>query len=481
MSRAGRALATSFCLMLGACELAPPYAPPAVSAPASFREAGWVAAAPEDTTPSNSWWRAFNDPELNQLEERMARASQDLRAALARYDEARALARQARADLFPQVSGEADQEAGRLSRDVTNPLPHANYRQTAVHLDLGYELDVWGRLRDQAHAASAQLRASADDLAAVTLSLQAEVATDYFALRGYDAKVAIAEQAVEAYAQALTLTRQRFATGYTAEPDVSAAEAALESARTRRADLQLQRRKLEHALATLAGETPSELSIAPSPLAGRPPRFAAGAPAWLLQRRPDVAAAERRVQAANYTIGAARAAFFPSFDLSAAIGGQSAIPTTVLSAPAEVWALGGRGLLQLLDGGRRRAQLAGARAAFQEAAAAYRGTVLRAYGEVEDDLAALHSLDEETLSQSRAIAAASRATGQARLRYEGGYAAYYEVVTAQQVELAARLDGAELDARRFGATVALVKALGGGWQGDESRSRPGAAGATGYE
>jgi NodT family efflux transporter outer membrane factor (OMF) lipoprotein len=450
---------------LAGCELAPPYAsPPVMATPPAFKEnADWSFAKPADDAPRGAWWRVFGSVELDGLENKVTLANQDLKAAAARFDEARALARQAQAPFYPTVDAAGTGANHRLSQDVANPLPHTRYDDYALQLDLNYELDVWGRVRDQVRAGRQRAQASAADLATVDLSSHAELAIDYFTLRGSDAQQAILDQTVAAYAKALALTQARFDGGYAAESDVAAAKTLLELAKTEASDTRLGRAELEHAIAILTGESPSSFALAASPLDATPPPVAPVLPGALLQRRPDIAAAERRVAAANADIGVARAAYYPDFTLAGVLGTEATSAGRLFSNPASTWALGPSGVLNLFDGGRRRAVTAQARAAYNEAAATYRQTVLNAYGQVEDNLAALRLLAEEDQSQAAAVQAAARARAQAERRYSSGYAAYYDVITAQTTELSARLQQARIQTRRMTADVALIKALGGGW------------------
>ena len=465
--------------LLAACELAPAYRVPVTTTPPAFKEAaGWAPARPADDQPRGAWWGMFGDPDLDRIEQQVADANQDLKAAAARFGEARALAKIARVDLYPTVGATAGETSGNLSDAVTNPLPRKRYDDDVLGLDASYELDVWGRVRDSARAARDRAQAGAGDLAAAKLSLQAEAAADYLTLRSYDAETAVLNDTVAAYAKALDLTQSRFKAGYAAEPDVAAAQTALELARTRAADVLLNRAKLEHAIAILAGQPPAAFSLAPRQLDAEPPAVAEVLPGELLQRRPDIAAAERRVEAANADIGAARAAFYPAFSLSALVGTEARTPSPLFTGSATTWAVGASGVLNLFDGGRRRGVSDSARAAFDEAAAHYRQTVLTAYGEVEDSLAGLQRLAEESRTQAAAVDAATRSRRHAERRYAAGYASYYDVITAQNIELSAKLDQVEIRFRRMNAAVLLVKALGGGWResdlslADNKRSTP---------
>jgi outer membrane protein, multidrug efflux system len=451
-------------LLLGACDLAPKYDPPAAPTFVQYKEAGdWIAAVPNDAGPRGKWWEAFNDPALNALEERVTAANQDLQAAVARFDVARADARSAQADYYPNVDAGGSATRNRLSGRVADPLPRRTFNQFFAGLDLNYELDVWGRVRNQARAGKFNAQAAAGDLATVELSTHAELAADYFILRGYDSEQDILDRTVEDYRKYLELTQARVKVGYARKSDVSAAEAQLENVRTQAADVRLKRANLEHAIAVLTGVPPAELSLPIHLLDEAPPPIEPILPAVLLERRPDVAAAERRAAAANAQIGVARAAYFPTFNLNALFGVQGAATGQVFEAPAEVWSFGPQALVNVFDGGRRRALNAKARALHSEAVASYRQTVLIAYGEVEDNLAALRHLAEEAETQQAAVIAAAESTRHASDLYTGGLQSYFDVVEAQNIELAARLSDADIRTRRMTASVLLIKALGGGW------------------
>jgi len=337
-----------------------------------------------------------------------------------------------------------------------------------LEADLSYEIDLWGRVRNSVNAARANQQASAADLATLALSTAAELASDYFMLRGHDAAQRLLDQTVADYEQSLALTQRRYDGGVAAVADVEQAKAQLETARTQAADIRLQRAQNEHAIAILIGENPSafQIDLAPLPSDVSPPAFDAGLPSTLLERRPDVAAAERRVAAANFDIGVARAAYFPQFSLAAAFGFDSANASTWLSAPSRMWSAGPTGVLTVFDAGRHRAQSAQAHARFDEEVANYRNTVLGAYQDVEDALAALRELRREQDSESRAVVATGNALQQARYRYQAGLVTYLEVATTENTNLQAQLSGLDIQMRQLTAAVSLVKAIGGGWQLD---------------
>ena len=456
--------AALFSAALGACSLAPDYHRPEQQTPPAFKEAaGWMTAQPADAAPRGKWWEIFGDAELNALEEKVGTGNQDLKAALARYEEARAGARAARAAYFPTVSGNAQDFRERSSPNFSAITTGKPYNDNLVEADFSYEIDVWGRVRNAVSQAQNLAKASGGDRAAVDLSLHAELAADYFALRGDDAEQVVLDDTVTAYGKALELTRNRFAGGVAAEADVDQSETQYEGTKTQATDLRLKRAQLEHAVAVLTGTPPSVFSLAPKPLDVSPPVISAGLPSKLLERRPDIAAAERRVMAANAEIGVARAAWFPDFTLQGLLGLESATYGNWLTAGSRIWSLGPSTVVTLFDAGRINALSDQARAAYDESAANYRKTVLTAYQEVEDNLVALHRLEQESQSQAAATKAADRALKQSQDRYTGGIITYLDVVVEQNTDLQAHLASIDINTRRITATVQLIKALGGGW------------------
>ncbi|ACI51215.1 RND efflux system, outer membrane lipoprotein, NodT family [Gluconacetobacter diazotrophicus PA1 5] len=465
-SRAWRVLMLLAAMVPAACDLAPRYAPPVAPVPASFKERdGWALAVPGDDVPKGPWWRIFHDPVLDALEDRVTIANQDLRVAVAQYDEARADARTAQAGYYPTLDFTGSASRSGLSRETANVFNKSTFNSYSLGLDLQYEVDVWGRVRNTAKAGRARAQASAGDLATVDLSLHAELATDYFTLRGYDAMQAVLDQTVGNYRHALALTQAQFDVGYAAQPDVSAATAQLDGLLTQAADNRLRRAMLEHAIAILTGQPPATFAVAARSLDSAPPPIAPGLPVALLQRRPDIAAAERRVAAANADIGVARAAYFPAFNINAMMGVQAAMPNHLLVAPAQAWSFGPEALLNVFDGGRRAALNAHARAVYDEEVARYRQTVLDACRDVEDSLVSLRRLAEESATQQQAVIAAQDATHRAGELNTGGLASYYNVILARNIELSDRLSEVDIRVRRMTASVALIKALGGGWGG----------------
>lgn len=468
-----RASAALLAAMLGGCSLAPRYAPPATAAPAAYKEMppGWTAATPMDSASRGAWWTMFHDPMLDSLETRMEEASPTLAAAMARYDAARAAAGEANADLYPTVGASADLIRERQSARRPNATRSSRYTDATVGGSLAYEIDLWGRVRNSVRAAHADADASAADLQSVRLSLQASLADAYFRLRGLDAEAALLRQTAEAFARALELTSARHDGGAASGLDVNRAQTQLSDARAQISDVANRRASTEHEIAALIGMLPSELALAPDGAGiAAPPAIPVEAPARLVQRRPDVAAAERRIAAANARIGVARAAFFPALTLGGAAGFEAS-HGSLLGSPASFWALGPlAAVVDLFDGGRRRARVRMSRADYDEAAANYRQVVLTAFRETEDQLAATRLLAAQARDQHDAAAAASRTSDLAFTRYREGASDYLEVVTAQTAALDAQRAEIDVQTQRSRTAIALVRALGGGMSQNDPAS-----------
>jgi len=467
----GRLSAAVWLLALSACSFAPAYKTPDSAAAAdTYKESGdWKAAEPADAQARGPWWSMFQDPVLDAIETQVADANQDLKAAYARLLQARAATRIARADLFPTLA--VGSSATRSRTSVNSPKfppgaePIAN--NFDLEADLSYEIDVWGRVRNAVASARANQQASSADLATLNLAIRAELATDYFTLRSQDTQQQLLDKTVFDYAKALQLTQNLYQGGAAALSDVAQAQAQLETAQTQAADIRLQRAQTEHAIAVLLGQNPSVFRMDANPYISpvAPPPIEPGLPSTLLERRPDVAAAERRTAAANAQIGVARAAYFPVFSLGAAAGFDSTSTSNWLSAPSRLWSLGpAAGVLTVFDAGRHRAQTAQAKAVYDEQVADYRNIVLVAYQEVEDNLAALRQLQQETLSETAAVGSTATALQQAQYRYKAGLVTYLEVSTAENAYLQAQIANEVIQLRRMNASVLLVKALGGGWR-----------------
>ncbi|MDE8653126.1 efflux transporter outer membrane subunit [Novosphingobium album (ex Liu et al. 2023)] len=459
----GKRLAALAPALLAGCSLAPDYRPPETAAPAAYKEtAGWTAATPMDTALRGDWWRMFDDPVLDDLEARAAAASPTLAAALARYDQARAAARIDRSELFPQVAATGDASRQQVSgnRPLADGTPRT-YNDYAVGGVLDYEIDLWGRIRNGLSASRAEADASAADLVSARLSLQAAVADAYIRLRGLDAQAALLDRTVAAFDRAYQLTRTRHDGGIASGIDVNRARTALSNARAQVSAIASDRAATEHELAALVGAVASDFAVPARVQPLTAPEIATGAPSALLQRRPDVAAAERRMFAANARIGVARAAFFPTVTLGLA-GGWETTHGELLSTPNSFWGLGPLATaLSLFDGGRRKAQVKLSRAEYDEMAAGYRDTVLTAFRQVEDGVAAMRQLAAQLVDQREAAQAAERTSDLAMIRYRDGASDYLEVVIAQTDALDAQRALLAVEVDRMRVSVALVKALGG--------------------
>ncbi len=438
-------------------------APEAPKVPAFKENANWKPPEPRDAEIRGAWWEIFGDPTLNAFEGRIDLSNQTLRAVAAQFEQARALARGARANLGPQVGFNPTIGGIRPSGERAISSFHDPYLDVVVPLSVSYEADVWGRLHGILAANTALAQASAADLESARLSVHAELAADYFALRGLDREQELLNNTVAADQQALDLTQNRFRGGLSSQADVAQAETQLETTRAQAIDVGVARQSLEHAIALLLGEPASTFAIPIAPLAVEPPGVPVGLPTTLLERRPDIAAAERRVAAASAQVGVATSAFYPILTLSGSAGFESSAIGSLLSGPASFWAVGPALLVNVFDNGRRRAAKEQAVAFFNQTAANYQESVLSAFREVEDQLAALRILDDEARVQANAVAASERSLALANNRYRGGVASYLEVITAQGFALANERAAVNILTRRMAATVQLLKALGGGW------------------
>lgn len=462
-----RKIAFLFAFLAG-CAAGPDYVRPQIEAPAQYKELqGWRQAEPRDALPRGSWWTMFGDRELDALMARVDLSNQTLRAAEARFRQSRALADQARAALFPALSANASATRSK-SPSLSNQPSFAvgavnNYN---VALNTSWELDVWGRVRRSVEAGEAGWQASAADLEAARLSAYAALVQNYFALRVADATRQVLEDTVAAYARTLELTRNRYAAGVVARVDVVQAEVQWKSARAQLVDVGVERAQLEHAIALLVGEAPAAFSIERAPFAASMPAIPVGLPSELLERRPDIAAAERNAAAANARIGVAQAAFFPTITLSGAAGFRSTDSASLFTTPSRFWSLGGALAQAVFDGGLREAQKQQAIAVYDEDAATYRQTVLTAFQEVEDNLAALRILEEEARLQDEVVQAARHALELTTNQYQAGIVSYLNVISAQTTLLSNERTASSLLGRRLTASVALVKASGGGWSAE---------------
>ena len=457
---------------LTACSSLPRYSVPEAAvpdryaAPASPAQpaSGWALATPGDAQPRGDWWTLFNDSELNRLEEQLAVSNQSIKKAVAQLQQARAMIDYQRAGFMPTVSAGAAQSRNRLSQNVEG---HALAGQTVPDYSMGlsasWEPDLFGRVSDAVVNARDTAQASDADLEAVRLSMRTDLASDYFALRALDIQKKLLDDSVSAYAAALNILKQQLACGAVDASATAQAETQLESTRSQATDIDIQRAQITHAIATLIGVPASSFSLPPKIESIPVPLIPAGVPSQLLQRRPDIAAAERRVAAANAQIGEARAAYYPDLTLSATAGLESTFFAPWLTAPSLFWSIGPQIVGTLFDGGKRRAALNGATARYDGSVADYRQTVLAAFQQVEDKLSALQSLASEAQSQRLATAAAERALRLTQNRYQAGAVSYLDVVTEQTIALSNQRTEAQIQARRVDACVQLLKALGGGW------------------
>jgi NodT family efflux transporter outer membrane factor (OMF) lipoprotein len=461
-------------LLSGACTPGPKYAKPTVPTPPAYKEVApsaagpqgqWKASQPQDQAIRGKWWEIFNDSQLNALEERVDVSNQNLKIAEAQFRQARDFIRINRSALYPTVTTGPYINGEQFSRNAPNAGP--KYGQTqgdyVLPFDLSYEVDVWGRIRRTIEAATASAQASAADLETARLSIHAELAADYFALRGLDAQKQLLDSTVVAYQKALDLTTNRYKGGLAAKVEVAQAATQLETTEAQAIDVGVERAQFEHAIAALVGQPASSFAIPVSPLSASPPKVPVGLPSDLLQRRPDIAAAERRVAAANAEIGVAQTAFYPTISLSAAVGLEGSSITNWFAWPSHFFAVGPSLLQTLYDAGRRHAFTDQAWAGYDANVASYRQNVLTAFQEVEDNLSGLRILDEESTKQSQAVQSAELSLALSLNRYKGGLVTYLEVTTAQSAALSNERTAVDLLTRRMDSTVLLIKALGGGW------------------
>ena len=453
-------------LLLAGCSVGPKYVKPTAQIPPSYKEnANWKPAEPSDQAQKGNWWEIFQDPQLNALEDKVNVSNQTLRAAVDRFQEERAVLRQSRSALYPLVTASVSASRQRQSTDralhgATSPT---NYSDFLLAGDVSYEADVWGSVRHSVESSRAQAQASAADLETIRLSLHAELALDYLTLRGLDAQKKLFDSNVDAFDKALQLTENRFQGGVASREDVDLAATQLEQTRAQDIDITSARDQFEHAIAVLIGQPASSFRLDPAPMPATPPVPPPGLPSELVERRPDIAEAERRVAAANEQVGIARAAFFPTIALGLVGGFESGRFPDWLTGPSGLWSIGASAAETVFDAGRRRAVSDQAIASYDEMIANYQQTVLTSFQQVEDSLSDLRVLEEEAKTQDAAVAAANRALDQSTNRYKGGLDTYLTVITAQSAALANQRTAVSLLTRRLTSTVLLVKALGGGW------------------
>ena len=473
--RSSRYLFGASALLFAGCTVGPDYQKPSVPmsdvfkesvAPAAYRTAGpWNAARPGDQLPRGKWWTIFGDPVLNSLEDQLTQSNQSLKIAEARYRQARAELGIQGSVLYPTLSVggtiNSFQESGQQPYVLNDHPTSSGLFQ--LPLSLSYEVDLWGRVHRTVSAAREEAQATAADLATADLSLHAELAIDYIELRAADAQEKLLNDTVAAFTHALTLTQNRLAGGEAPESDVAQAQTQLDTTRVQATDIGVSRAQFEHAIAILLGEPPAQFTLPPAPLDLAPPPMPPMLPSELLERRPDIAAAERRTAEANEQIGIAQAAYYPSVNLSGSGGFEGKSLATWFGWPSLFWAVGPTASETLLDGGLRASQVRFAEAGYDAAVANYRQTTLTAFQQVEDNLAALRILADEAIQQKEAVDAAENSLRIFTNRYVGGEDAYLQVITAQTFALTNERNDVDIRRRRVEASILLVKALGGGW------------------
>ncbi len=473
------ALTAGIALLTG-CSVGPDYIAPSVPRAAAYKESGpWKKAQPRDDISKGDWYAVFRDPKLNELEAQAQASNQTLRAAVARVSEARAVARQSEANFFPSLDFNADGSRQRASpnngtiaaQSGGHAMPQTFNSATVVPFDLSYEVDLWGKVRRAFEASGDQAQASLADYENVLLTLKADVATTYFAVRTADSQIDVQRRTIQSYQQNLDLTNSRFQGGISTQLDVEQAKATLAAAQAQLATLQQNRAQLEHAVAVLLGKPPAAFSLRFHPLATRLPAIPAGLPSDLLERRPDVAAAERRVAAQNARIGVAISAYFPSVHLTGQTGFDSGDLGLLFNWESRIWSYGPNIQFPIFEGGQISANVKQQRAAYEENVADYRQQVLVAFQDVEDSLSALRYLARQSEAENRAFTSYKKALELTNARYTTGLVSYFEVIQAQGLALDAEQLTVQIEGNRIGATVRLIKALGGGWA-DSTITKP---------
>jgi NodT family efflux transporter outer membrane factor (OMF) lipoprotein len=470
-----RLLASVLAATLTACTVGPDYQRPPAIVPASFKEDGWKIGEPKDTINRGAWWSVYDDPVLDRLEREIDISNQTLKASEAAYRQSRALVSEARAGLFPTVTGTgAADRSGFGGRGSSSSRGSGSGGQTfySVQATGTWDLDVWGRIRRLVEGDVANAQASAADLASARLSAQALLATDYFFLRIADEQKRLLDTDAEGFARSLQIARNQYAVGVASASDVAIAETQLLSTQAQSIAVGSQRALLEHAIAVLVGKPPADFAVAPISLTTRIPVIPAGVPSTLLERRPDIARAERLMAAANAQIGVAEAALYPDITLSASYAYQGFNLGTLIQAANKVWSVGPQLTQTLFDGGLRSAQIDQARAVYDQNVALYRETVLTGFQQVEDELSTLRILAQQAEVQANAVKSAQLAERLTLNQYLAGTVNYTTVVTAQATALANQLTALGILQTRLAASVALINALGGGWDASEL---PGAA------
>jgi NodT family efflux transporter outer membrane factor (OMF) lipoprotein len=446
-----------------------------VTPPPAYKEsANWKPAQPNEQHLGGNWWEIFEDPQLNTLELQVNVSNQNLKAAVAQYQESRAALRYVRADYFPTVttSPSATRQKYSNNRPTSSTFDGLTFNDFVLPVNFSYQANVWGRVSRNVEAYREQAQATAADLAVVNLSMHSTLAIDYFAARTLDAEDKLLQDTVAQYQQAYQLNEDQFEGGLVSEVEVEQAKTILQTTRAQLVDVGVARAQYEHAVAVLLGKAPAEFTLLPLPLTTPPPPIPVGIPSELLERRPDIAGEERRVAAANARIGLAQTAYYPLVNILGAGGFESGSITTLLQGPGAMWSIGGSLVQTLFDGGRRRATTDEAKASYDSAVASYRQTVLTSFQQVEDNLAALRILEQEAGVQASAVDAARRSLDLSNSRYEGGVTSYLEVITAQNADLSDELTAVNILGRRMASAVLLIEAIGGGWDRNSLPKRP---------
>jgi NodT family efflux transporter outer membrane factor (OMF) lipoprotein len=449
-------------LMVVGCAVGPDYHRPAVTMPTEFKEAkGWTAAAPKENQTKGDWWAVYQDPQLSSLMSQVQISNQNVAQYAAQYREAQALVTQARAELFPQVTATVDSTRSGTATTTSN--------QHSAELGASWELDIWGKLRRTEEEQKANAQASAADLANATLSAQSELAQDYFQLRVMDAQIALYEQSIQAYQRYLTVIQNQYTGGNTSRATLAQAQTQLESTKASALQLQWERAQLEHAIAILIGRPQAQFSLAAEPIKFTLPAIPAGLPSQLLQRRPDIAAAERTMASANAAVGVATAAYYPDITLSASGGFSSSVLHNLFSLPNRVWSLGPELSQTVLDFGATRGKVAEAAATYDADVASYRQTVLTAMGEVEDYLVELRVIDSQMVAQKNAADSAKESARVTYNQYQAGMIDYLDVATTENTSLTQQQSVLSLLSTQMVTSVKLIAALGGGWQAPDEK------------
>jgi NodT family efflux transporter outer membrane factor (OMF) lipoprotein len=463
-------------LLFTGCAVGPNYKAPEVPLPPAYKEVGnWKTAQPNDQNLGGNWWEIFQDAQLNALEQQINVSNQNLKAAVAQYQQSRASLRYVRADYYPTVTTSPSATREQYSN---NRPPHSSgmdgltFNDFALPVSFSYQANVWGRVSKNVESYREQAQATAADLAVINLSMHSALAIDYFAARTLDAEEKLLRDTVAQYEQAWQLNEDRYRGGLASEVEVEQARTILETTRAQLVDVGVARAQYEHATAVLVGKAPATFTLPPLPLTAPPPPIPIGVPSELLERRPDIAAAERRVASANAQVGLARTAYYPLVNIVGAGGFESGSITTLLQGPSALWSVGASAVETIFDGGRRRALNDQAKSAYDSTVASYRQTVLTGFQQVEDNLAALRILEQEAGVQASAVQAAQRSLDLSNTRYDGGVTSYLEVITAQNAALTDEVTAVNILGRRMASAVLLIQAIGGGWDRRSLPDRP---------